>query len=521
MSKETTASTTATKPKKQETVGPFLLGKTLGEGSMGKVKLGIHRETGQRVAIKILKKNILTAEPKLRRKVEREIAIMRLMDHPHVLHLYDVFQTSKYLFLVMELVEGGELFQYLVKRGRLPTEEAFVIFRQILSSLEYCQQLLICHRDLKPENVLLDSESNVKLADFGMASLMQQGTLLETSCGSPHYVSPEVVKGERYDGMEADIWSLGVILYAMISGKLPFDDPDIQNVLLKVKRGRYQMPKEFSPELQDLIRKMLTVDPSSRIRLSDIKTSIWYAMMESTVGPMNVQENPIGQYKEASAQAEDNWDDQEVLTAMKSLGWDNDKLTTALNSSGINHEKVLYKLIKRRKASGAAAVPPSYMPDLSVSPANPIKTSQKAPDSARGNRPRKNSSNWAPTSWFAKVRKKLKAEPEEPSNDREVSVGLHSEKPLGELIMDIERVLQKHNIPFKHEADNVFTATTKVNGYDVEFNVIVSVLPAMSTDLVGKNQSSGGGALIRLVRQTGDENKLRNLFEQLKSSFDL
>lgn len=187
----------------------------------------------------------------IRLQVEREIAIMKLIEHPHVLHLYDVYENKKYLcveetlqilrnllircsYLILEHVSGGELFDYLVKKGRLTPKEARKFFRQIISALDFCHAHNICHRDLvrfytlfqlrttqnirlqKPENLLLDDRCNIKVADFGMASLQVEGSMLETSCGSPHYACPEVIRGEKYDGRKADVWSCGVILYALL-----------------------------------------------------------------------------------------------------------------------------------------------------------------------------------------------------------------------------------------------------------------------------------------------------------------
>ena len=149
----------------QEKIGPFILKKTLGEGSTGKVKLAIHKDTGDKVAIKIINKKILTHKPHLKKKVEREIAVMKMIRHKHIIRLYDVLQTKKYLFLIMEYVEGGELFDYIVERGRLTIEEAFHFFKQIILGVEYCHKKLICHRDLKPENLLLDRYKNIKIAD--------------------------------------------------------------------------------------------------------------------------------------------------------------------------------------------------------------------------------------------------------------------------------------------------------------------------------------------------------------------
>ncbi|KAF8925563.1 hypothetical protein BGZ47_003180, partial [Haplosporangium gracile] len=182
-------------------------------------------------------------------------------------------------FLVMEFVAGGELFEYLVNKGRLDESEALRFFQQIIVGLAFCHKRKICHRDLKPENLLLDDRMNVKIADFGMASLQKTGRLLETSCGSPHYASPEVVTGLKYDGSSSDIWSCGIILYALLTGHLPFDDENIRQLLSKVKAGKFYMPTDISPGARDLISRMLTVSPKRRITMQGVMMHPWFRMV--------------------------------------------------------------------------------------------------------------------------------------------------------------------------------------------------------------------------------------------------
>lgn len=257
-------------------IGPWKLGTTLGRGATGRVLLGINSTTGQKAAVKVVSKSALNDEYDKPTKgglpygIEREIIIMKLLTHPNVLRLYDVWETSKALYLVLEYVEGGELFDLLVERGPLQEQEAVKYFRQIILGTAYCHALGICHRDLKPENLLLDASLNVKLADFGMAALESNGKLLETSCGSPHYAAPEIVSGLKYHGAASDVWSCGVILFALLTGRLPFDDENIRNLLLKVQAGNFDMPEELSDDAQDLIWRMLTVDPMKRLTTPEV-----------------------------------------------------------------------------------------------------------------------------------------------------------------------------------------------------------------------------------------------------------
>ncbi|KAG5440253.1 hypothetical protein PCANB_001823 [Pneumocystis canis] len=261
-------------------IGPWRLGRTLGRGSTSRVRLAKHSATGQLAAIKIVPKNI-TPEPfksseseetvsSFSHGIEREVVIMKLIDHPNVMRLYDVWENKNELYLILEYIEGGELFDYLVKKGKLEESEAVGYFRQIIAGVDYCHRFNICHRDLKPENLLLDKRRNIKIADFGMAALQPFDRLLETSCGSPHYASPEIVAGKIYHGAPSDIWSCGIILFALLTGHLPFDDENIRQLLLKVKAGQFVMPSRISPEGKDLIWRMLDINPCTRIKMSDI-----------------------------------------------------------------------------------------------------------------------------------------------------------------------------------------------------------------------------------------------------------
>uniref|UniRef100_A0A8C7V8Q5 Protein kinase domain-containing protein n=1 Tax=Oncorhynchus mykiss TaxID=8022 RepID=A0A8C7V8Q5_ONCMY len=318
-------------------VGPYRLEKTLGKGQTGLVKLGVHCITGQKVAIKIVNREKLSESVLM--KVEREIAILKLIEHPHVLKLHDVYENNKYLYLVLEHVSGGELFDYLVKKGRLTPKEARKFFRQIISALDFCHSHSICHRDLKPENLLLDEKNNIRIADFGMASLQVGDSLLETSCGSPHYACPEVIRGEKYDGRRADVWSCGVILFALLVGALPFDHDNLRQLLEKVKSGVFHMPHFIPPDCQALLKGMIEVNPDKRLTGERRGKGIMERGM-MMMGRVCVKR--IVSLTEL---------DPDVLDSMHSLGCfrDRGKLTQDLQCEEDNQEKMIYYLLLDRK----------------------------------------------------------------------------------------------------------------------------------------------------------------------------
>ncbi|XP_027137430.1 serine/threonine-protein kinase BRSK2 isoform X9 [Larimichthys crocea] len=352
-------------------VGPYRLEKTLGKGQTGLVKLGIHCVTCQKVAIKIVNREKLSESVLM--KVEREIAILKLIEHPHVLKLHDVYENKKYLYLVLEHVSGGELFDYLVKKGRLTPKEARKFFRQIISALDFCHSHSICHRDLKPENLLLDEKNNIRIADFGMASLQVGDSLLETSCGSPHYACPEVIRGEKYDGRKADAWSCGVILFALLVGALPFDDDNLRNLLEKVKLGVFHMPHFIPPDCQNLLRGMIEVDATKRLTLEQIQKHTWYLAGKNEPEP----EQPVPRKVAIRMLAAAEEIDPDVLESMHSLGCfrDKDKLTKDLLSEEDNQEKMIYFLLLDRKERYPS------QEDQNLPPRNEIDPPRKRVDS--------------------------------------------------------------------------------------------------------------------------------------------
>lgn len=254
--------------------GLYELDKTIGCGGFAKVKLATHILTGEKVAIKIMEKRSLGENL---HRVRVELDALQSLSHRHISQLYQVLETESHFFLVVEYCSGGELFDHIVEKNRLSEKEARAAFRQILSAVAYLHSLGFVHRDLKPENVLLDKDLNMKLIDFGLCAKPSGGLtgFLYTSCGSPTYAAPELVLGKKYLGHEVDVWSMGVLLYALLCGFLPFDDDKIDTLYKKILEGKYEEPAWLTAESRRLIRSMLQTDPKKRVRVDELLSHPW------------------------------------------------------------------------------------------------------------------------------------------------------------------------------------------------------------------------------------------------------
>uniref|UniRef100_A0A672RQA6 non-specific serine/threonine protein kinase n=1 Tax=Sinocyclocheilus grahami TaxID=75366 RepID=A0A672RQA6_SINGR len=250
-------------------IGNYRLLKTIGKGNFAKVKLARHVLTSKEVAVKIIDKTQLNSSSL--QKVSLQISSLYL----YILKLFEVIETDKTLYLVMEYASGGEVFDYLVAHGRMKEKEARAKFRQIVSAVQYCHQKCIVHRDLKAENLLLDADMNIKIADFGFSNEFTVGNKLDTFCGSPPYAAPELFQGKKYDGPEVDVWSLGVILYTLVSGSLPFDGQNLKELRERVLRGKYRIPFYMSTDCENLLKKFLILNPTKRGSLEQIMKDRW------------------------------------------------------------------------------------------------------------------------------------------------------------------------------------------------------------------------------------------------------
>ncbi|XP_061870146.1 serine/threonine-protein kinase SIK2 isoform X1 [Colius striatus] len=329
-------------------VGFYDIEGTLGKGNFAVVKLARHRITRSEVAIKIIDKSQLDAVNL--EKIYREVQIMKMLDHPHIIKLYQVMETKSMLYLVTEFAKNGEIFDYLASHGRLSESEARRKFWQILSAVEYCHGRKIVHRDLKAENLLLDNNMNIKIADFGFGNFYSSGEPLTTWCGSPPYAAPEVFEGQQYEGPQLDIWSMGVVLYVLVCGALPFDGPTLPILRQRVLEGRFRIPYFMSEECEHLIRRMLVLDPSKRLTIAQIKEHKWMlievpAQRPILYPPGEENEPSIGEYNE------------QVLRLMHSLGIDQQKTVESLQNKSYNHFAAIYYLLVERLKSHRSSFP--------------------------------------------------------------------------------------------------------------------------------------------------------------------
>ncbi|XP_072740558.1 serine/threonine-protein kinase SIK2 isoform X1 [Ciconia boyciana] len=329
-------------------VGFYDIEGTLGKGNFAVVKLARHRITRSEVAIKIIDKSQLDAVNL--EKIYREVQIMKMLDHPHIIKLYQVMETKSMLYLVTEFAKNGEIFDYLASHGRLSESEARRKFWQILSAVEYCHGRKIVHRDLKAENLLLDNNMNIKIADFGFGNFYKSGEPLTTWCGSPPYAAPEVFEGQQYEGPQLDIWSMGVVLYVLVCGALPFDGPTLPTLRQRVLEGRFRIPYFMSEECEHLIRRMLVLDPSKRLTIAQIKEHKWMlievpAQRPILYPPGEENEPSLGEYNE------------QVLRLMHSLGIDQQKTIESLQNKSYNHFAAIYYLLVERLKSHRSSFP--------------------------------------------------------------------------------------------------------------------------------------------------------------------
>ncbi|XP_013587899.1 PREDICTED: CBL-interacting serine/threonine-protein kinase 17-like isoform X1 [Brassica oleracea var. oleracea] len=259
-------------------VGKYELGRTLGEGNSAKVKLATDTVSGQSFAVKIIDKSSIK-RLNVSFQIKREIRTLKVLKHPNIVRLNEVLASKTKIYMVLECVTGGDLFDRIVSRGKLSETEGRTLFQQLIDGVSYCHNKGVFHRDLKLENVLLDAKGHIKITDFGLSALPQhfrEDGLLHTTCGSPNYVAPEVLANKGYDGAASDIWSCGVILYVILTGCLPFDDANLAVLCRNIFKGDPPIPRWLSPGAKTMIKRMLDPNPITRMTIAGIKANDWF-----------------------------------------------------------------------------------------------------------------------------------------------------------------------------------------------------------------------------------------------------
>ena len=338
---------------RENPIGDYLLNEEIGSGGFAKVVQGIHIPTGEKVAVKIMDKAQIFSEPLNLNRIQREIAILKIVRHKNIIKLYELMETPNKIYLVMEYCNGGELFDYIVSKQHLTERQACRFFQEIINSIEYLHSLNIVHRDLKPENLLLDKINNkitLKLIDFGISNCYSPEKLLNTPCGTASYAPPEMHRGEEYYGLLSDVWSAGVVLYAMAFGYLPFCEDDEDTNINNIIEGNYEIPEEASPELADLLIHLLDINPLTRYDLEQIKQHPWFNMIKRYKYIPGVIEGyhriPI---------------DMKIVEACEQYGYDKEKVIESVQKCKYNrNSSVYYIILSKMKREGYHSISDLY-----------------------------------------------------------------------------------------------------------------------------------------------------------------
>ncbi|XP_027835028.2 serine/threonine-protein kinase SIK3 isoform X8 [Ovis aries] len=336
-------------------IGYYEIDRTIGKGNFAVVKRATHLVTKAKVAIKIIDKTQLDEENL--KKIFREVQIMKMLCHPHIIRLYQVMETERMIYLVTEYASGGEIFDHLVAHGRMAEKEARRKFKQIVAAVYFCHCRNIVHRDLKAENLLLDANLNIKIADFGFSNLFTPGQLLKTWCGSPPYAAPELFEGKEYDGPKVDIWSLGVVLYVLVCGALPFDGSTLQNLRARVLSGKFRIPFFMSTECEHLIRHMLVLDPNKRLSMEQICKHKWMKLGDADPN----FDRLIAECQQLKEERQMDPLNEDVLLAMEDMGLDKERTLQSLRSDAYDHYSAIYSLLcdrHKRHKTLRVGVPP-------------------------------------------------------------------------------------------------------------------------------------------------------------------
>ena len=322
---------------KEKQVGDYLLNEEIGSGGFAKVVLGTHIPTGEKVAIKIMDKEQILSDELNKERVLSEIAILKIVRHNNIIKLYEVMETPQKIFLVMEYCDGGELFDYIVSKQHLSEKQACLFFQELIDALTYLHSQNIVHRDVKPENILLENfgkSMTCKLIDFGISRTYTLDKLIGTPCGTASYAPPEMHRGEEYYGLLSDVWSAGVLLYAMAFGYLPFCEEDEDTNIDNIIKGNYEIPEEASPQLADFLKHILDIDPLTRYDLDQIKKHPWY----NIVTPVKSLPGIIIGYHKIPI-------DDRILNVCEAYGFDKESVRISVAENKYDNKSAIYYII--------------------------------------------------------------------------------------------------------------------------------------------------------------------------------
>lgn len=320
----------------ESTLEFYRVGKLIGKGAFGKVISATHKLSGETVAMKTIERSYL-AEERHMKKVLQEIAILQRIAHKRVIKILEVFESTHHLLIVMEYAGGGDLLQYVKTMGRLSEEEARPLFRQVVEGAVAIHEANVLHRDFKLDNILLDkAKQKIKICDFGVSRMVKKGQRINEQCGTPAYIAPEIIADRGYEGFAADTWSLGVCLYAMINGMVPFKAQSLKELHKLILTSRYSLPETMSPQAKDLVSRMLQLVPSYRIPLEEALEHPWLAQ-EST--------RDISLSYEDSGAFGESYVDQEVITKVENYGFPRAFILSSLQAGEMNHASASYYLL--------------------------------------------------------------------------------------------------------------------------------------------------------------------------------
>ncbi|KAJ5068269.1 protein kinase [Anaeramoeba ignava] len=484
-------------------IGNYELIRTIGQGSFGKVKLAKHIFTNEKVAIKIISKKTLILDPAARIRFKREIKILKLIDHPFIIKLLEVIEDKNYFYIITEFAEGGELFDYIVAHKRVKEPIARRFFRQMIEGVEYCHRLNIVHRDLKPENLLLDSRLNIKIIDFGLSNFTRTDFLLKTPCGSPSYSAPELIQGKLYNGEKIDIWSLGIILFALIVGRLPFYDQNIRILSKKITSGNFQIPSDLSSEVIDLIQNIIQINPEKRFSIKQIKKHPWFSFESQN---FKSSKNLFSHLS-----TKDHFIDFEIIEKMKKYGFNSEEILK-LKKNEINEVKEIkeeneekVEIFKKEKTQKNQI---NKIRRASIQ-FGELKTKQipKKPNRRKSEQIPQKIQKEIITNIENEMEKEKEKEKEKPKEIRGAfDASTTSTKSRKKIMNECLRVLNPNQFPIKKISD--FAFKTKVGV--VQFEVEIVQIP----NLRGVN-------IIKFKRIAGDIWKFQSVWSDLVSKMKL